>query len=486
MPDYLQYENLYGVPSVHFSVEFASKVRKAFFELIPDTVAVELPPFLQPVFLKAINRLPVVSVVIYPGVGGMPTYLPVDPCDSMVEALNLARQNQVEPYFIDMLVNPSAPVPFSPFPDPFVLNSLSFSAFYELIKDHLKMYPRMPLDMQREAIMAHRLLELMETSERVLWVGGLAHWEPIIQWLQNPDSEIPITPPEFRIDPEGIKLANLSAKSLPYVLGEVPLFTYLYTLQKDQFSKEISLKKLYKDAEYSYFDFTGETLSVTQYKVLIQFVRNLALVKDEYFPDFMEIIRAAKACVSDDYAWDVYQTGKKYPPNEPPPSDLPTIDIVPVGAIIDGETIRIRRHLPRMFRHYEEDMDRWLPQRPEEDYPGQWRDIWNSNWGMWGHIPDDVYQEGYFDFIRRKAKRTMVEDKVRIYEFTASLMDGIDYRETIRNFYKEKLYVKEYPRVQGKIGATVVIFDPLEDRYPFWEVLYAEHDKESDLFMYST
>ncbi|MFX1252375.1 MAG: hypothetical protein ACFFCZ_12290 [Promethearchaeota archaeon] len=486
MPDFLQYKNLYGVPSVHFSAEFALKLRRAFFELIPDTIAIELPPFLQSVFLQAIDRLPVVSVIIYPGMGDMPTYLPVDPCDSMVEALALAKQNQIDTYFVDMLVDSSRPVPFSPFPDPYVLNSLSLSEFYELIKGHLQTYSRSPMDLQREAVMAHRIYELMETSERVLWVGGLAHWEHLVQWLQNPDQEIPMTPEEFQIDPERIKLANLSEKSLPYVLGEVPLLTYLYTRQKDQFSKTIALKKLYKEAEYSYFDFTGETLSITQYKLLMQYVRNLALIKDQYFPDFMEIIRAAKACVSDDYAWDVYETGRKYPPNQNPPPDLPTIDIQPFGAIIDGETIRIRRHLPRLFQHYEEDLKRWLPERPQEDYPGQWRDIWDIGQGLWGHIPDDNYQEAYFDFIRRKAKRVLTEEQVRIYEFTSSLMDGIDYRETIRNFYKDKLYVREYPRVLGKIGATVVIFDTLDTNYPFWEVLYAEHDKESDLLMYSS
>lgn len=487
--DYLQYENLYGVPSAHFSVEFALKVRKAFFEIVPDVIAVELPPFIQEAFLAGIKRLPVITVVLFPEVlpqEGMATFLPIDPCDSMVEALRLARTNGVNTYFVDMLVDPTSPIPFSPFPDPFTLNSLALTQFFDLISPFLSTYPRSPIDKTREAVMAHRLYELMETADRVLWVGGLAHWLPIVDWLKQSTREVPLTPKSYQLDPNAIKLAAPRRDSLPHILGEVPLFTWLYTNQKDQFSKETALQGLYKDAEHSYHDFTGKQLSVTQYKLLMQYSRNLALVKDMYFPDFMEIIRAAKACVSDDYAWDVYTSGKKYPPNDPPPADLPIIDIQPTTALIDGETIRIRRHLPRLFAQHDDDIHRWLRKRPQEDYPGQWRDFWDLGGGLWGHVPDEEYHEGYFNFIRRKAKRTVTTEKIRTYEFTSSLLDGIDYRETIRNVHTGKLYVREFPPFPGTTDVVVIVFDPQIDRYPFWEILYAEHARESDLLLYST
>ncbi|MFW9777924.1 MAG: hypothetical protein ACFFE8_03640 [Candidatus Heimdallarchaeota archaeon] len=487
--DYLQYENLYGVPSAHFSVEFALKVRQAFFEIVPDVIAVELPPFIRDTFLNGIKRLPVVTVLLFPNLlpqGGMTTFLPIDPCDSMVEALRLAEENDIHTYFIDMLIDSAAPAPFSPFPDPYTLNSLKLTQFIDLIKPTLSNYTRSSLDKTREAVMAHRLYELMDTAERVLWVGGIAHWQHIVSWLEQPTQKIPLTPKQFRFDLNAVKLAIPTPDSLSRILGEIPLFTWLYTKQKDQFSKGLALRDLYKDAELSYNDFTGQKLSVTQYKLLMQYSRNLALVKDLYFPDFMEIIRAAKACVSDDYAWDVYTSGKKFPPNDSPPSDLPLMDIQPTFGLLDGETIRLRRHLPRLFTHHEADIHRWLRERPKEDYPGQWREIWDIGGGLWGHVPDEQYHEGYFDFVRRKAKRTVTTEKTRTFEFTSSLLDGIDYRETIRNVHTGKLYVREFPPFPGTTDVVVIVFDPQISKYPFWEILYAEHSRESDLLLYST
>ncbi len=42
------------------------------------------------------------------------------------------------------------------------------------------------------------------------------------------------------------------------------------------------------------------------------------------------------------------------------------------------------------------------------------------------------------------------------------MRDGIDLRETIRNWHEQKIYVRELSKFSGEVGALVVIFD--EDR----------------------
>ena len=66
-------------------------------------------------------------------------------------------------------------------------------------------------------------------------------------------------------------------------------------------------------------------------------------------------------------------------------------------------------------------------------------------------------------------------------------MDGIDIRETLRNWHEGKLYVRQFQRVSGEVGAVVVIFDEdRENRYPWCMTWLGEHSQESDMAFYST
>ena len=80
------------------------------------------------------------------------------------------------------------------------------------------------------------------------------------------------------------------------------------------------------------------------------------------------------------------------------------------------------------------------------------------------------------------------EDLIRVEKFQTSLKDGLDLRETLRNWHKQEIYVKEIPVVKGEIGAVIFIFeeDPEGTKYP-WKITWlAEHDNESTLCFYAT
>ena len=67
--------------------------------------------------------------------------------------------------------------------------------------------------------------------------------------------------------------------------------------------------------------------------------------------------------------------------------------------------------------------------------------------------------EDYGRFLKKKAKSILSEERVRVEPFTTSILDGIDMRETIRNWHERKIYVRQFDRLHGEVGAVVVIFD---------------------------
>jgi hypothetical protein len=90
-------------------------------------------------------------------------------------------------------------------------------------------------------------------------------------------------------------------------------------------------------------------------------------------------------------------------------------------------------------------------------------------------------------FSQEKAKAMLSEDRVRVEPFTTSILDGIDIRETIRNWHQRKIYVRQADRLAGDVGAVVVIFDEdSQDRYQYLTTWLGEHQNESDMAFYST
>ncbi len=79
-------------------------------------------------------------------------------------------------------------------------------------------------------------------------------------------------------------------------------------------------------------------------------------------------------------------------------------------------------------------------------------------------------------------------DLARTEKFTTSVRDGIDIRETLRNWHTGDLYVKVVPPSRGSIEAVVFFFDVPADPevYVHRTTWYAEHAEESTLAFYAT
>jgi hypothetical protein len=95
--------------------------------------------------------------------------------------------------------------------------------------------------------------------------------------------------------------------------------------------------------------------------------------------------------------------------------------------------------------------------------------------------------EEYGRFVKQKAKAILSEERARVEPFTTSILDGIDIRETIRNWHQHKIFVRTANRLAGEVGSVVVIFDEdRDDRYTYLTTWLGEHQNESDMAFYST
>jgi len=106
---------------------------------------------------------------------------------------------------------------------------------------------------------------------------------------------------------------------------------------------------------------------------------------------------------------------------------------------------------------------------------------------MCSHVPEDRIIERLNAHARARAKRLLVEEFAHHEKFTTSVKDGIDIRETLRNWHTGSIYVKEIPPARGRLDTVVMIFDEdHDDNYPHRCAWYAEHGEESTLTFYAT
>ena len=188
----------------------------------------------------------------------------------------------------------------------------------------------------------------------------------------------------------------------------------------------------------------------------------------------------------DNLGYELWELGAAFPP-QLGPAEIPT-------ARISGESIweGMRRILlrRRMHRPKLRTKPRGLRGRKKERRPGEWLEAFDGK-GLCSYPPEDILVEGYGGYLKKKGKSILSEERARVEPFTTSLLDGVDMRETIRNWHlspeRPQLYVKELGKAAGEVGSVVVVFDEdREERYPYRMTWLGEHEQESDMAFYAT
>lgn len=244
---------------------------------------------------------------------------------------------------------------------------------------------------------------------------------------------------------------------------------------------------LWEIAGQHYTDNTGEELKQWQRRVMRQFVRNYTTLGGNLLPTVYQSMVGARGVADDNYGWEVWELGHFYPWVDTSGShDTITIegDFLNLGGRkIPIRMIRFERRIPKL-------RERPLPikKRQAEINPGEWTKEFDRG-TICSYPPEDIIIEDYGRYLQKKAITVLSEERTRVEPFTTSLLDGLDMRETIRNWAEShQLYVRETQKIQGGTGSVVLIFDEdLQDRrFPWKMTWHGEHNQESDMAFYAT
>jgi hypothetical protein len=484
------YQNLRFVPILHNRLEFALEVFQRFLELKPQAVAVELPVTLREPIGKAVKRLPYLSVVVYQEKSGRYVYLPIEPVDGIIEAVRLGMENILPLHFIDRDVEGYARRS-DPMPDPYAITRVGYEAYcLAYFRERGGETPATD-DWLRERTMAYHLRNMNQEFKRVLVVCGLAHWAGILRELDK-GPELPLG----RQKRSGVVVGYLKESSSREIMSEMPFLQRRYEEERTRSRAEevpLSLERpeiqeeLLQQAREHYIKNNREKLEAFQIALVKKFAGNLALVQGGLVPDFYQLLLAARGGVNDNYAYEVWDIGSRYPFQEKD-SRLPEIEVT-------GEDLKINQKRIRFYRHFHTLRRRLVPvlgkRRPSPAEKEKFKEQWSGR-HICSYPPEDVRVEGLGDYVKKKARGVLSQEQVRVVPFVTSMLDGLDVRETLRHLVERKIFVKEEIQVHGKVGSVVFIFDEDEtepgetERFPWKLTWLGEHNQESDMAFYAT
>jgi hypothetical protein len=471
------------LPVVPGRLEFAIEVRQAILRDRPQVVALELPVTLQQQFLRAVARLPEISVIVYPDTTApaeeRAIYVPVEPADPFVEAIRTALETGADVVFADP-DSGERPHLKDAYPDPYSIRHIGYQKYVEAYR----VYPQERSDeIARHAAGIAWKLQGCDPLARVLVVVSLNLLDPLLDAMDEPQAQ-----PMSRLRREGVTVLNPHPDSLAEITIEYPYLQHRYeqfrSLMTDVnlIDRRHAQFALYREAEKSYEVSTGESVQHWQRRLLARYARNLALAEHGLMPGIFDLTVAARSVVDDNYGWDVWETAGRYPPQKTA-SDLETVNISGDEVWLDTKRIRLRRRLPSVKRRLR---PLGLKPRKKEKFPGEWATKLEGN-SICSYPPEDLVIEDYGRFLKKKGKGILSEERARTEPFTTSLLDGIDLRETIRNWHEGTIYVRQYQKIAGEVGSVVVIFDEdRADRYGYMTTWLGEHQNESDMAFYST
>ena len=478
--------NVRLVPIVHNRVEFALELRRQFASFEPDMVAIEYPPTIGEKIVQGIKRLPYLSVVYYEEDDHTFIYLPLEPTDGQVEAARLALSKNLPIHFIDRDTE-GYPIDRTPMPDPYSIKRIGY---WRYCHSYLNTYPeglRTPQDQLRERTMAYHLQQLDRDGKRVLFVGGLAHLPGLLRYLDKPQVQV-----IGRKSRDGVMLAHLHRESSREIMTEIPLFAALYerfrgdsTMAEPDRLKAID--QLIDRASRNHLKKNKEEVTVSQLKIFNRFVLNYALLSGFLAPDLYQILVAARGAVDDNLAYEVWDVATEYPWQMDSPG-LPVLRLRGKDLFLDQKKINFHRHFRTLRRRL---VPVPMKGRQKEKFSGEWKRGFKG-YSICSYQPEDIVIEGFGDYLKKRALKEKSEEQSRIVPFVSSMMDGIDIRETLRNWQEAKIYVRENIPLKGKVGSVVVIFDPDlpdaegQEAFPWRVTWLGEHNQESDMAFYST
>ena len=535
-------ESVSGVrilPVVHEHLESTPYLRQVLELLEPATVAVELPVTLERIALRAVERLPKISLIVSEHADEEALVWVVAPADPLCEAIRWALERHRRIAFIDPDL-PYSEKHVDPVPDPHALVALGPQEFFGRLLEHYRESPQgRASDHQREAGMAFYLDRLRRRAENrpIVACIGAAHVDGVRRRLGSR-----LGHPFSRSSRTSVELRHLAPASLTGMLVDPPLAHAVWEKARsgaeppeveatEAMAKKTSIlrfglrvvqgekgesatRRRNRVVEYawsccrrprgldyilparpwleravwtlgagSYREQTDENLVEWQKGIFFRFSHRYARVKGLLTGGLYEWVVAARGVADDNFAWEIFDAARTYPWQEET-AEIPSVDIQGSDLDLGTRRVRFRR---RFFRVKHRPLLVPVRKRPEPDSPEDWLEAFDST-GLCSYPPEDLVIEDYGSYLQHKAISLMSAERSRVEPFSTSLLDGIDIRETLQRLHEGRVYVQEKGKAPGGAGAVVIIFDPdpLVTEFPFSMTWLGEHDQESDMAFYAT
>ncbi len=475
-------DNLIGVPSFHYEPIFAQEVTRAAAAFRPTVIALELPACVQSELEWGLACWPGPVVSLSRG-----TFFPFVPGDSIFEGYRIGRTSGIEIELVDVLVPEALRASTSesradsalPWPGP-ELAIAGKTLFIQTIQALLEAAGGTSSgDQAREAHMAARLASLMESHERVMWVGGMAHWRNIVERIRSRNFEAPTVP--LLVDSEFRRL-RLSPSALYRMTQRLPYLVSAYAADPFQYDEASAIRSMALRA-LELDDESESTLVVSMLgaasdhndpfvdpergspidvaRVLL-YARNLALTDDlRERPTFGEVLTAAAGTIDPFYAGRLYAIAMEEK-SSPLALGLDPLEYYEVREKHEvyfcrkgkEEEIIYARPWPRSRFNERSLTIAEVRKRSEilKDLPKGEGDkrIWEC------YQPDWEEYEAFVNYVMRRASVSDPED-ARSLPFTSGMRDGLDARATLRHWTESKIYVREEKR--GHLNFTNAAVD---------------------------
>lgn len=497
------------LPIIHGSGDCAVEVRRFLLTHPCDCLAVPLPPSFQTGVERAIEFLPTISLVVQPEPQTFAaqewtpesdatddddeddddeipsaSYVPIDPCQGVVAALRMAMQERIPRAFIDR-ETARFEVLTAHLPDPYALKQVRPDRFAAAL---LPSIPRLPAGQpqDRAVTMAARLRELEERYESIVFVCSIMDWP----WIRDAYIDR-VQPPVTEEDVEETAIYAADPKTLLFLLGELPYITGLYERARNELDDDENLsvdgvKAMLLASRDRYQEDLGQRARKISPKLLrtyFQYVRNLSLIDRQFTPDLYTLITAARQIAGDQFAIHLAETASEYPFVGTIP--YPTIQLGKRRARFPDESLaELKCRLPgRAFSWRTCRLQPKPPKPSQEEWQMRWNPFHQCSWPL-----EDLAIEKFRTHVKDVALALLGTDLARSEKFSASMKDGLDIRETLRNWHTGDLYVKVLPPSRGALDCVVMLFDsPADPReYPWRVTWHAEHHDESTLALFAT
>ena len=474
------------LPVIHGSGSCTREIRQRILSSDCDCLAVCLPPEFQTTVEKGIAYLPTIGVSCLDESDDTSSYVPIDPCQPVIMGLRVAIQEGIARKFIDLSVAEYESRRFS-FPDPFALKTLPYEKFCAGMLPAIKRPKADSQHDKRARWMAYQLHQLEMEHKNILLICSLLDWP----WIKEAfDERRAYAKPENTFYQP--TLYGIEKSSLFFALSEFPYITYLYEKNRQELRsdkdvtidgiKEILLKA--RDIYLKKINIKHHNLSLQTFQILLQYVRNLTLMENRLAPDLYTLTLTAKQIGGDLLAVSLIEAARDYPfQNEESNMESLTLGI-DKGMIDEGKVINMKNRLSET-----DEVWRTLDLKPD---PEKWKkQKWKYAWDPHGQCswpPEDEKIENLNSHVREQSKLLLSNDLARTEKFTSSVKDGIDMRDTLRNWHTGDIYVKEIPASRGTVEIVVFLFEmePDPNRYTWLQTWYAEHKDESTLCFYAT